>query len=43
MKLILLTFAAGFIFADATELVVKPSRMATAIIEFFIFLSLSST
>src|ERR1700759_5036526 len=37
MKLTLLTFAAGFISADAMELIVKPSRIATAIIDLFIF------
>lgn len=43
MKLILLSLAAGFIFADAMELLVKPSRVATTIIEFFIFVPLSSS
>jgi len=42
MKLTLLTFAAGFISADAMELIVKPSRIATAIIDLFIFYLLSS-
>ena len=37
MKLILLTFAAGFWVADATALVVKPSRIAITIIDFVIF------
>jgi hypothetical protein len=37
MKLILLTLAAGFWVADAMLLRVKPSRIATTIIDFGIF------